>query len=705
MTSGREEKQANLARMLRPATIAFIGGSQVSGPIRATRAAGYKGEIWVVNPTKDELEGIPCFTSISDLPHPPDAAVLGLSPTRSVEAVRQLAAIGAGGAVVMSAGFKELGGEGEKLQAELVSASGDMAVLGPNCMGILNQFDSAAVWGEENHMSPVEGDGCAIISQSGAFLFGITNVEQAFPLGYAISTGNQAVTDMADCVEAVLQDERVKAIGLYLEGMDDGRALGRACWKALKRGVPVVALKGGDSPAAETVAISHTASMMVERDLWDAFRERYGIAEVSTPKALVETLKLLTVGGIPAGNRISVVSFSGGLNGLAAKFAGDLGLELPQPAPDNAARLRTLMPETVPVSNPLDLNLPFKSKVGISMENGDCVGEGIVMLSEDVSDQVVFFVDVPRPDEKGLDAAWLPILKALPQVKNSLGKPCSVAGILPEGLNLSLRQELLSGGVAPLSGFGEVMEALKVASALAEYRSKIAAEDWPADLLKLGNQGKAELLNEAQSKDLLRSFGLNTPDYGVATLAEAPDVADRLGYPVAVKVLSNRIAHKVRVNGVHLNLQNSHDVAKAVEKMVIDVPAAEGGHPVNKVLVEKMIADPVREFIIGVKRHEALGLALMIGLGGSNVEEEKTYSSLLLPICKKELDDTLRKFGLSQDSRAAQALARASHAVADFAEQYHNRLATLDVNPILLTRDGECFAADALIVLSTEGGR
>lgn len=290
-------KLENLNRLLRPRHIAYLGGRQVEGPIAASQKAGYKGEIWVVNPVRDEIAGLRCYASVDDLPEAPDAALVALSPERSLEAVASLHRIGAGGASCIAAGFAELGAEGKKLQQQLQQAAGDIAVVGPNCMGVLNLFDGAAVWASGGHIEAAGDRGAAIISQSGAFLYGITNVEQGFPLGYAISTGNQAVVDIADSIESVLDDERVRAIGIYLEGLDDGKSLGRACWQALDKGIPVVAMKGGDTEAAEIVAISHTSAMVVERDLWVAFCERFGIVEVSSPKAMVETLKLLTIGG------------------------------------------------------------------------------------------------------------------------------------------------------------------------------------------------------------------------------------------------------------------------------------------------------------------------------------------------------------------------------------------------------------------------
>jgi acyl-CoA synthetase (NDP forming) len=689
---------ARLSRLLRPRSIAFVGGSQVAGAIRACRRGGYAGKMWVVNPNATQIEGIACVPYVEDLPAAPDASVIGLSAERSIEAVKALAGAGAGGAVVMVAGFAEMKGDGVARQEALIAAAGDMPVIGPNCMGVLNQFDAAAVWGDDNHIERPEGKGAAIVSQSGALLIGMTNVEQVFPLGYAISTGNQAVTGMADCIEGVLEDDRVNAIGLYIEGMDDGQAMGRACMAALAKGVPVVALKGGDQAAGAEVAVSHTASMVVERDMWEAFCARFGVVEVSSPKALVETLKLLSIGGLPKANRLSIVSYSGGINGLAATRAGPLGLELPDPTPANTARLRDVLPETVVVANPIDLNIPYRAKTGISMQDTTGVTDAIVAFAEGVSDQIVFFIDVPRGDAAGLDRVWCDSLEALIEVREKLRLPVSVAGILPEGLEAEFRRHMARNRIAPLLGFTETMEALAVSAKLAAAHAGIATRPDVGSLFKAGELNAGQMLDEAASKAALAAHGLVIPDHRAVPLDQAADAGDEIGYPVALKVLSDTIAHKARLGGVHLNLADAAAVRAAAEHMATHVAAADGGHPVDRVLVEKMVADVHGEIIIGIKRHPALGLALMIGLGGSAAEQMARFETLLLPLQHADLDTATAKLGWGGHA----GLRQAAQAVADYAAANHERLVTLDVNPVMLTADGSAIATDALIVLADE---
>ncbi|MCP4387570.1 MAG: acetate--CoA ligase family protein [Gammaproteobacteria bacterium] len=704
MQPDSRQKRDNLKRLLRPRHIAYIGGSQVTGPLAASQTAGFDGEIWVVNPVRDEIGGIQTCARIEDLPQAPDAALIALSPERSIEAVAALAEIGAGGAVCMAAGFAELGDSGADLQQQLQQAAGDLAVVGPNCMGILNLFDGAAVWGSGDHIEHPGNRGAAIISQSGAFLYGITNVEQGFPLGYAISTGNQAVIDMADCIEAVIDDERVRAIGIYLEGLDNGAALGQACWHALEKGIAVIAMKGGDT-AAEAVAISHTSAMVVERDLWQAFSQRYGLVAVATPKALVEALKLLTIGGIPRGNRVSAITYSGGLNSLIVAQAPDFGLELNPPTDDNADKLRAQLPEVVPVANPLDLNLPWSSKTGISLQDGPQIADCLTGMAAEVADMAVMFLDVPRPDELGSDRDWYPSMEAMAKVNQQLDIPCAVAGILPEGLVPELRHHLIGLGIAPLLGFSDAMAALSVAARVGEIQRDKVGGERPVDLLTCLDNTKsdagARMLDEAESKTELARYHLRTTDFCVVGPDQAANVAGEIGFPVALKLLSNRISHKAKMGGVRLSL----DSETAVEAAVTDIIAAAKNHSdlrVDRLLVERMIEDPRSEYIIGIKHQPALGLALMIGRGGVSAEELNHHVTVLLPLIESDLIAAMADIGLAVSAPGYASMLEAIKAVAAYAMDNHRRLSSLDVNPVIVTAEGDAIAADGLIVLTEE---
>ncbi len=687
-------KAANLSRLLRPRHIAFVGSIQAEGSIAACRRAGYKGEMWTVSPNRKEIGGIACVSRIEDLPQPPDAALLALSSDNTVRAAHELAKLGAGGAVCMAAGFAELNDHGTSLQNKLVAVAGNMVILGPNCMGMINLFDGAVVWGSDNYAEHPGDLGAAIISQSGAFLFGITNVEQAFPLGYAISTGNQAQISIADAIHGVLDDERVNAIGVYLEGLADGNALATACTRALAKGVPVLALKGGNTPAGAAVARGHTASMVVEQDVWRTYARRYGIVEVTSPKAMVEALKFLTVCGVPNGPRLSAVTYSGGLNGMIVSNAPALGIELPQPNAENTQRLVDRLPDTVPVANPLDLNLPFRSSTDISLQDVDALTDSFMDLTKDCADMAVMFIDIPRPGF-GIDKPWLPSVEAMVLTHHRTGLPCALAGIFPDGLDVSLRKRLLESGVAPLAGYEDAMKAFATAAACASVMNRVG-DCAPAlmDLAGTPARGTPYMLDELDSKKLLENCGMPVPRRWAGYGTDASVAAVEMGFPVAVKILSQEIAHKDQIGGVKLNLESGEAINRAVEEISTAV-AHVTKEP--RFLIERMVENPESEFIIGLKRDTAMGLVLMIGRGGTDVEEKADFVTLLLPLEHGGMEEALECLHATHITEFRKAI----ESVIAFADRYANDIIELDVNPVIVTATGDAVAVDALAVFSS----
>ena len=215
----RARRRTNLRRLMNPKHIAFVGGSHLERVVGLCRDNGYAGQMSVINPRHEALAGITCVASADDLDAAPDAAFVALSNQLTLEAVQALAKRGAGGVICHATGYGETGGEGMEAQNALARAAGEMALIGPNCMGLINAFDNCAMWGEYTPSQPIDDNGVALISQSGAFLYGVLSAERAFPLGYAASVGNQAVIDSADILDAVLDDPRVRAIGIYAEGL------------------------------------------------------------------------------------------------------------------------------------------------------------------------------------------------------------------------------------------------------------------------------------------------------------------------------------------------------------------------------------------------------------------------------------------------------------------------------------------------------
>ena len=688
-------RRENLKRLLKPRHIAFVGGKAVEDCINATRKSGFAGEIWVVHPKYEELAGIPCAPSLADLPEPPDAALIAVSRERTIEVVAELSEMGVGGAVSIVGEFSEAGEEGAVLQASLAKAAGDLALVGPNCLGVMNMFDGMAVWGGDNVFSPVTGDGVALISQSGYVAYSVTNVEQALPLGYAISMGNQAVLNVADYIDAMLDDSRVRAIGLYLEGIVDIAAFSAAAMRAVKQGVPLVALKAGGTQESAELAQSHSGTLAVDNEIWSALFRRFAIVEAGSPKALIETLKLLGSPKPLKGNRIVAAANSGGYAAMIGEKGRDVGLEFPAPTEAQRNALIKTVPQLVSLMNPLDWNLPWAA-----MSTPDTSHNGMGILMDDRCDLLVYFVDWPRGSE--VADVWWPTLEGLIQLNNRMECPVVIASVLPDGLPADLRLRLVDAGIVTLQGLDDTLSAFSAAACYPKLRAQILA-DVDSRVLPVPAAQAAEVttLNEAMGKALLADHGVTVPACVTGTAEEVTTAADGLGYPLAVKLLNANLVHKNIAGAVHLDIKDASGLKHAITTIQASVTGYNAHLDTTHFLIEPMVTAPRAEFIVGVSHKPGVGHALVIGRGGTDVEELKDFTTLLLPTSTAQIEEALyrlhitRRLQLQENDIAA--LTQTIHNIALFADDLRNKLVELDVNPILLDASCNVTAVDAYL--------
>jgi acyl-CoA synthetase (NDP forming) len=614
----------NLKRLLKPRHIAFVGGKAVEDCINATRKSGFTGHIWAVHPQYTELAGVACVPSLADLPEPPDATLIAVSRERTVDVVAELNAMGAGGAVSIVGEFAETGEDGAALQTRLVTAAGDLALVGPNCLGVMNMFDGMAVWGGDNVFSPVAGDGVALISQSGYVAYSVTNVEQALPLGYAISMGNQAVLNVADYIDAMLDDPRVRAIGLYLEGIVDISAFSTAAMRAVKQGVPLVALKAGGTQESAELAQSHSGTLAVDNEIWSALFRRFAIVEAGSPKALIEALKLLGSPKPPKGNRVVAAANSGGYAAMIGEKGRNVGLDFPAPTKAQRNALRQTVPELVSLMNPLDWNLPWAA-----MSTPDTSDNGMGLLMDDRCDLLVYFVDWPR--ELDVADVWWPTLEGLIQLNNRMDCPVVIASVLPDGLPADLRLRLANAGVVTLQGLDDTLCAIRTVAQYSILRAQVLADvenrllSTPAVLT-----GSLVTLNEEMGKALIAEHDIPVPAHATGTFEEVIAAADLLGFPLAVKLLNEDLLHKNRAGAVHLNINDASGLKQAISAIQTSVSRYDARLDTSHFLIENMVEAPRAEFIVGVSHKPGIGHVLVIGRGGTDVEELRDFATLLL---------------------------------------------------------------------------
>jgi acyl-CoA synthetase (NDP forming) len=674
-----------LTRLLNPSSIAFIGGNECAVAIRRTRELGFTGTIYAVHPKREELSGIPTLKSPDDIPGPVDAAFIAVKNVPTIEVVRTLAAKGCGGAVIYAAGFAETGNA--DLQRQLLEAANGMPLMGPNCYGFVNTLSRAALWPDETGLEPVER-GVALITQSGNIACNFTMMMRGLPVAAVFSIGNQVDVGMHDMVETLSADPRISAIGLHVEGLPDVAAFARAAALARKRKVPIVVLKTGRSEQGAKVAMSHTSSLAGADTLYGALFERYGIARMKSVSAFAETLKFLHNGGPIAGSRLVSLSCSGGEAALVADMALERNVSFPPFNAETRPRVAATLNEYVAIDNPLD----YHTFIWGQPEKLTATFTEVLKGGFDVG---MVILDTPTHPKMKPDS-WAATARAMAAASKATGARAAVVASLSEGMPLWLAAELSESGVAPMMGLDDALTAFEAAASIGR---NWARDEEPPEMLPPVIRGHdARIFSEYKAKQLLKAHGLAVPDGIVCRAEDAAAAAEKLGYPVTLKVSSAAIAHKTETGGVALNLRTAAEVEEAARRMSALAP---------DVLVERMVTGAVAELIIGLTSDPQFGTALVVGAGGILTELMKDTVTLILPTTRTEIERALRTLkvwtlveGFRGKSGDAEAVIGAVEAVAAFAEANRGLVEELDVNPLLVLKDG-AIAVDALIKMRT----
>jgi acetyl-CoA synthetase len=679
-------RRSPLARLLSPRSLVVMGGREAAEVIRQCERIGFTGEIWPVNPKRTEIAGRKTFATLAELPAVPDAAFIAVPREATIEAVAALAHMGAGGAVCYASGFAEVGPEGVALQEQLVTVSGDLALLGPNCYGLLNYLDGAALWPDQHGGMAVKR-GVAIVTQSGNIGLNLTMQARSLPLAYLISAGNKAKGDLGEMIDALLDDERVTAIGLHIEGIDDIEHFSMAALRALNKGVPIVAIKTGRSEAGAALTMSHTSSLAGSDALFDALFSRYGIGRAKDVSVFLETLKLLHVHGSLAGNTVSSMSCSGGEAGLVADLASDAGLPTPPLPAKTEAKLFDALGPKVPLANPLDYHTYIWGNLEASTAAFSAMlGAGYAMN--------LLVLDFPRADR--CDASsWDVTLQAFEAAQRATGAKAALVSSLPESMPETVGTRMLASNIAPMQGISECMEAIRIAAEIGDRRAGIRAKPLKK-VVPLHNP--VRMLDEPTGKAALSEHGLQVPQGLVVPVTGVGDAADRIGYPVVIKAVSDHIAHKTEAGAVKLNLKTREAAVEAATSMA---------HLSDQMLVEAMQTSIVAEMIVGITRDPLFGPTLTFGSGGILVELLNDAASLLLPVSRFEVERAFDRLKLShlvegfrgRSKGDRSAAIDAIMAVASFAEAHRDTLLELDANPILIFETGAA-AVDAMIRLA-----
>ncbi len=688
-------RRRNIERLLKPRHVAFIGGAWAAAALRNCADFGFEGEMWYVNPRRPEVDGHPVFGSVRDLPRAPDCSYVAVSAERSIEVLGDLSARGAGGAVCYAAGFAEKGPQGAALQERLVASARDMAVLGPNCYGMLDFRTGLHVWAGDR-LARRSGPGIAIVSQSGALAEVLILQQRDVPVVSVSTVGNQAVLGVEDIVDVLLDDPGVNAIGVYLEGLKDPTFFSEVAVRALDGGVPLVALKSGRTDTAARLTLGHTSSLAGEDALYQAFFDRLGVIRVDSLSRMLETLKLLSYAGPLATPHFAAMTISGGGAAMIADYAEHYGA-VPAPLDDaGMRRLRAAFPDYVNCGNPLDIT------VG-GMESGMVAVAADVLASSDAEFVMMMLDSLATGSYDDINAI---IMDTVAEAIRRHGKRGGALGCLPETLAPRTREQALGLGLVPMHGLEEAVAAVADAARYGAARRAGVATPREARIL----QGAPKLergpspLDESQSKRFLEGAGITVPEAKVVPAEGVAHAARALGFPVVLKCVDASIAHKSEAGAVALGLDDEAMLAAALGEMRARLPG-----DARCFLVERQVGGAVAEIIAGVRYDPTFGHALLVGAGGVLVELIEDRQVLLLPTTRAAVESAVDSLRVSKLLRAFRgrpagdraALVDALTALARLAWRERERLYEIDVNPLLVLEEGAgVVAVDALVTLA-----
>lgn len=699
----------DLNRLFSARSVVVLGASQdperIGGrPLRFLRIHQFPGPLYVVNPKHDEVDGIPSFKDVRDLPEPVDLAIICLPAERCAAAVAACADRGVGAAVVFSGGFSEVGPVGKELEREMLEIADrvGMVLLGPNCVGFVNvdaRLPATFAGPLARVPDGTHGD-IAFVTQSGAmgtFLYD-WGQHRHLAVSHFISVGNEAGLSLGTSANFLLDQPAVQSLGLHIEGVRDGAGLLRALGNAQQSGKPVCVLKTGRSEAGQRAAFSHIGALAGSEEVFNDVMWQYGTVRVDDPLDMLDFLELChSAGARPANGRVGVVSTSGGMGVWVADLLSDFGIGLAEFHDSTKARLAELLPAYGSITNPVDMT-------GQIVHEPSLVADCVSAVVDDTGIDTVILVLYYRAMHGPLIAEQV---AAVAERARAAGKLVVVGWILnnPDHV-VALREHdvpVFSDPGDCVRAVGRYLSWLATARQIAVARTD--ARTAPAPRLEpVGNAGAAPIvLTEVDSKRIVQAAGFAIPAGRAATnLADAEAIADDIAYPVVLKGQAPGIAHKAANGLVALAIADRSGLQQEFEAMTgrLERLGAAGAD----ILVEKSTPGGV-EMIIGAQRDPQFGSVVMFGSGGSNTEGRSDVRFMANPITPAEAERLIggTRCGaeLAATAGGPAALAELSRAVAALSGVMaaNDWIESVEVNPIVFAADGGgLIALDALVV-------
>lgn len=690
-----------IARLLQPRSVAVIGASadpaKTAGrPVVYLKKHGFPGRVYPVNPRAESIEGFRCYPDIQSLPEAPDVAIVLLGAERAHEAVRELALRGTAAAIVLASGYTEVGEEGARRQKELLAAAGEMRILGPNTIGLINLTDKIVLSASGAlELENLPAGNIGVVSQSGGILGALLSRAAATGIGFSklISTSNEVDLDLADFVDYLVDDPATSVIALYMEGLRNPEKFRAAALRAAHAGKPVVVFKIGKSESGARSAVSHTGAMAGTDRMYDALFRQVGAIRAQTFAGLLDIPNALASGRKLQGKRVAILTSTGGAGTLVVDSLGVSGFETPPPDEQTAAQLRELQrgDHAVLDRNPIDVTLA-------GLQPDLLRGAIRTLLHSPSYDAVVVII--------GSSALAQPHLMA-DAIRDSLpgtDKPL-LAYVSPHAPEIT---RLLNQRLVPAFAAAESC-AVALGAMLPGERSCAVEGSLVPDVILQDGEFPSGSLNEAQAKQLFARFGVpSVRETIVSTSGEAERAAQEIGGRVVLKILSSQITHKSDVGGVAVNVEADR-IGGRLDVMAADVER-ETGHVPVQYLVQEMAAGI--ELILGFHR-DPLGAAILVGMGGVTAELFKDTTMCMLPATGglmpgdalallRELKTWPLLDGFRGRPKAdVDALVAAIVAFSQMVSQLGSRLVEAEINPLFVLPAGQGVrAADGIAVLA-----
>ena len=697
--------------LFKPKSLAVIGASRNPTKVGHTILkniinSGYKGKIYPINPKANEILGLKCYKSVLDVPDKVDLAIISIPAPLVLDAVEECGKKGVKYLVVISAGFKEIGGEGVDREKELIKISKKygMRVLGPNCLGFIDTFTPlnatfAAV-------TPKKGR-IAFISQSGALITAILDWSIKRGIGFSkiVSLGNKADLDEVDFVEAIGQDPNTKVILLYIESIEEGRRFIEVAQK-VSRVKPIVVLKGGVTEAGAKAAMSHTGSMAGTFTSYEVAFKKSGILLANTISELFDYALALSNQPIPTGRGIAIITNAGGPGIVTADLSMLRGLRLANFNVDTINKLRSKLPPAAAVYNPVDV-------LGDARADRYEFAIDAVLADENVDGVIVILTPQAMTEPNETAKAIIKLSKKYP---NKAIVAAFIGGDLVQEATKMLIEhgipcfDLPERAVLAMSSLFKYREYLEYFEKLIEKQVRfydVNPSRAKEIVNKVKNEGRKVLL-EVEAKELVRAYGIPTPvTYLVKSEDEAVEVANEIGYPVVLKISSPQILHKTDIGGVVLNINSDKELREAYRTILRRVYRYVPRATIYGITVQKMVPKG-KEVIVGITKDSIFGHMIMFGSGGIYADILKDASFRLIPITLDEAKEMIKETkayrmlrGIrgeppSDITSVVNVLLRLNQLVQDIPE-----IVEMDINPLFVYEEGGgCIALDVKIIIS-----